>query len=97
MQARTTHGEYFGGKESSEHAIWRGMIARCNNPNSKSYPRYGAVGITVCDRWKSFSNFLADMAGATLDRMDPFGNYEPTNCCWVSLSDQQKNKTCLSG
>lgn len=93
---RLRHGAYLGGKESSTHAIWRGMIARCENTKNASYPRYGGRGIKVCERWQSFENFLADMgerpAGMSVDRADNDGDYEPGNCRWVGHSDQQKNK-----
>jgi hypothetical protein len=57
---------------------------------------YGAKGIKVCDRWlKSFENFLEDMGpkpvkGWHIDRIDPYGNYEPGNCQWLSPGDNLK-------
>ena len=82
--------------ESSTHAIWRGMLARCRNPKAKDFPRYGARGISVCDRWLSFDAFLADMgerpAGLTLERRDSTGNYCPENCCWATLKEQARNR-----
>ncbi|CAM8765722.1 HNH endonuclease [Burkholderia pseudomallei] len=73
------------------------MNARCNNPASKHYPRYGGQGVRVCDRWHSFENFLADMGerppGMTLDRWpNPNGNYEPSNCRWATPKEQQNNR-----
>jgi hypothetical protein len=72
------------------------MIQRCNNPKATNYKYYGGRGITVCDRWHSFINFLADMgerpAGMTLDRIDVNGKYEPSNCRWTTSSEQQQNK-----
>lgn len=76
------------------HNVWKAMRQRCNNPNSKDYKWYGALGVRVCVRWNKFENFYADMGepnGLTLDRKDPFGNYEPANGQWVSWDYQQNN------
>jgi hypothetical protein len=60
------------------------MFQRCTNPANPKYPNYGGRGITVCDRWGAFENFLSDMGvrspGLTLERKDVNGNYEPANC-----------------
>lgn len=75
---------------------WRTMIARCTDPKRDSYKYYGAKGVTVCDRWKTFKNFLQDMGekpeGLQLDRIDPYGNYEPSNCRWVTCKENNNNK-----
>lgn len=73
------------------------MIKRCTNPNDKDHWKdYGGRGITICERWRSFKDFLADMGerpdGRTLDRIDVNGNYEPGNCRWATKSEQQRNK-----
>lgn len=55
------HGACMGDKRTPEYCSWRSMMARCFNQKNKSYKRYGGRGITVCDRWKRFSAFLADI------------------------------------
>lgn len=72
------------------------MRTRCNNPNNPSFRHYGARGISVCDRWSQFWNFVEDMGerpeGYELDRIDNNGDYCPENCKWSSRSDQMKNR-----
>jgi hypothetical protein len=73
------------------------MRMRCTNPNNDHYNDYGGRGITVCERWDSFANFLADMGprpdGKTLDRYpNPDGNYELSNCRWATRKEQQQNR-----
>lgn len=72
------------------------MLTRCTNTKQQSYAKYGAKGVKVCERWSVFENFLADMGerpeGMTLDRINPFGNYEPGNCRWASVAEQATNK-----
>jgi hypothetical protein len=72
------------------------MHQRCRDANHKSYHDYGGRGITVCDRWDDFENFLADMGerpeGMTLDRIDPNSNYGPGLCRWATPKQQAANK-----
>jgi len=76
--------------------VWKSMIARCNYKNHKNYSQYGGRGITVCDHWLSFENFLADMGtaplGLTIDRKNNDGNYEPDNCRWATMAEQARNR-----
>jgi hypothetical protein len=71
------------------------MMNRCFNPKNHAYENYGKRGITVCDNWKVFENFLADMGQPephqSIDRIDNNGNYEPKNCRWATNSQQMRN------
>ncbi len=92
----TKHGHATNGISPTYHT-WAGMIARCSNPKNKRYKDYGGRGITVCDRWKSFENFLADMGekpqGTSIDRIDYSKGYSPDNCRWATAKEQARNKT----
>lgn len=90
------HGHSRKGSETPTWRTWVAMIQRCTNSNRDNYPYYGGRGIEVCERWRSFDNFLADMGerpeSMTLDRIDQDGNYEPINCRWSTKSEQMKNR-----
>jgi hypothetical protein len=98
LEGRTIHGGYSGGVEHPMHYIWRSMLARCNNPNCKSYKYYGGRGIKVSNRWMYYQNFLEDMKerpskNHSLERIDTNKNYTLSNCRWATRSEQQKNKS----
>lgn len=73
------------------------MLQRCKNVKHPEHKNYGARGITVCDSWRLYRNFIADMgrrpsAKHSLDRVDNNGNYEPSNCRWTDSKTQNRNK-----
>lgn len=86
-----SHGHFRNYKMSPTYAIWHGMLTRCTNPNTKQWKDYGGRGITVCERWRLFENFLADMGerppNLQIDRINNNENYEPSNCQWVTHAE----------
>ena len=73
------------------------MIQRCTNPKNRQWPDYAGRGITVCERWKKFSQFYEDVGPRpssqhSLDRINNDGNYEPSNCRWGTDEQQATNK-----
>lgn len=88
---RSKHGLY----KHPVRRTWNNMIQRCTNPNNSSWEDYGGRGITVCDRWREFQNFIDDMGvpekGLTIERKDVNGSYCIENCEWVPASQQARN------
>lgn len=90
--ASVTHGL----RRTRVYRIWAGMMNRCTNENEPAYLRYGGRGITVCERWRTFENFFADMGhppeGLTLERKENDLGYAPDNCKWATALEQGNNK-----
>lgn len=98
VQANSRHGhgrKRSTGRASATYNSWRGMVRRCTNPADSSYEFYGGRGITVCDRWMQFENFLADMGerppGMEIDRKENDKGYEPDNCRWATHVQNGRN------
>lgn len=100
--AETYHprGVLVEGYRVREHPLymtWADMKSRCNNPNQTGYKNYGGRGITYCERWAHFVNFVADMgpkpfADAQIDRVNNEEGYSPENCKWSSRHEQTRNR-----
>lgn len=91
----TTHGL----RSHPLYGKWWDMKSRCYRPNRDRYNCYGGRGIKVCDEWKDDFKAFYDWAiaagwkeGLTLDRIDVDGNYEPSNCKWVTKHEQAQNR-----
>ncbi len=91
INTKTIHGYH----DTPTYRTWRAMLNRCNLHSQQNYYLYGGRGIRVCDRWRKFEKFLADMGekpkGMTIDRVDNDGNYESGNCQWATPKQQSNN------
>lgn len=88
-------------KPTPTYYSWDAMMRRCSVASNDSYRRdYIERGIAVCERWHSFENFLADMGerpdGTSLDRINGDRGYEPGNCRWATIFEQNRNRRGVS-
>ena len=94
-ERKTVHG----GSYSRLYRTWSSMKGRCYNPNDPNYKDYGGRGITICDEWRDSFEAFRDWAltngyrdDLTIERLNVNGNYEPSNCTWLTNKEQQNNK-----
>lgn len=94
VTSNVTHGE----SGTRLYRIWQKMLDRCNNPHNQGFKYYGGRGIKVCPEWESYIVFRDWSLShgytdeLTIDRIDNYKGYEPSNCRWVTMEVQQKNK-----
>lgn len=92
----TIHGAAADGKVSPTHRSWTDINQRCFNPKTDRWKDYGGRGITVCERWRDFVNFLADIGerpdGQSIERLDNDAGYFPENCVWADSKTQARNR-----
>lgn len=97
-KAATSHGATADNRRDPEYAVWNNMIQRCENPKNNQYKNYGARGIKVCDQWRNdYSAFIKDIGkrpsnNHSIERIDVDGDYEPSNCKWVTPKEQARNR-----
>lgn len=88
-----------GLRKTRLYNIWSNIKTRCYNVNDSHHKRWGAKGVVMCDEWRNDFKAFYDWAMSngysdelTIDRIDGTGNYEPTNCRWVTLAENNRNK-----
>lgn len=92
----TTHGGASRDSKNRLYRIWAMMRNRCSNPQNTSYQHYGGKGVSVCDEWQDFAKFRewADANGyaddLTIDRIHSWNNYDPSNCRWITQSENSR-------
>lgn len=91
----TKHGWY----GTRVYNIWHQIVDRCDNPRSTQYRNYGERGIRICEEWRNHPERFCEWAmangyedGLSIDRIDVNGDYEPNNCRWITMEEQQTNK-----
>ena len=93
---KITHGHSLCGIRSRTYTTWNSMIQRCTNLNNPEYKNYGSRGIKVCGKWRKFEGFFQDMGkrppNTTIDRIDNNKGYNKTNCRWITIKEQNRNK-----
>lgn len=94
-QMLTKHGWY----GTRVYNIWRQIVDRCENPKCSQYKNYGGRGIRICQEWRESPQAFCEWAmlngctnALTIDRINVNGNYEPSNCRWITMVEQQTNK-----
>ena len=96
VKAKVKHGHAGKTTRTPTYRSWESMRSRVLGDSYKGRKHYRDAGVTICQKWDSYENFLADMGerpkGTTLDRIDPFGNYEPSNCRWADTITQRNNR-----
>lgn len=90
-------GKFTGGLSGTPtHRAWVNMRQRCLNTRCYQYTNYGGRGITICNEWSIFENFLKDMGfkkeGLSLERRNNSLGYCKENCYWATRSEQQQNR-----
>lgn len=98
---RDKNGRFRGLSDTRIYRIWKGMIARCHNPNCDSYSDYGGRGIVVCDEWQGTQGFFNFLSWAlnngysdalSIDRVNNNDGYNPANCRWATWVQQANNR-----
>ena len=98
LKRKRPYREKHGLSHHKLYSIWTKMKQRCEKENDPTYKYYGGRGITVCEEWhdnKQFFKWAKENGykeGLTLDRVDVYGRYEPSNCRWVTRTEQANNK-----